>query len=259
MHKNAPVTPRPEGSTSLEPSQRRARFLAIAEVISVGLLYVVLARTAVAHDLFGAACRFPGFSDVEAAVAGGFATGAVVQLLLVAGLVALPGFKPVRRAIATQLEPAARPGWIIAVSVMVVDVVVLYAGWIGEFGKLFDTSPFGLSMSLVPAIDGVTQEIVFRGYVILRLASAGVGRFWQIVLSGLLFGAIHFSCGQGFDPGSLSGLLAALVPFAGTFGLGAAWALAFQASGYRRLPVVVSHVLVVLLVQPWLAMAYAAG
>lgn len=243
----------------METSERRTRFLAIAEVISVGLLYVVVARAAVAHDLFGASRWFPRFSDVEARIAGGVANGAIVQILLVACLAFLPGFAPVRRAIATFLKPAARPGWIIAVAVMVFDVIVLYAGWIGDFGKLFDTSPFGLSMSVVPAIDGVTQEIVFRGYVILRLAAAGVGRFWQIVLSGLLFGAIHFSYGQGFDPGSLASFLAALVPFAGTFGLGAAWALAFQASGYRLLPVVVSHVLVVLLVQPGLAMAYVGG
>lgn len=243
----------------MEPSYRPTRFLAIAEVASVGFLYIVLARAAVAHDLFGASRWFPRFSDLEAGIAGGFTNGVIVQVLLVACLVALPGFASVRRAIATLLEPATRPGWIIAIAVMVVDVAVLYAGWIGDFGKLFDTSPFGLSMSLVPAIDGVTQEIVFRGYVILRLASAGVGRFWQIVLSGLLFGAIHFSYGQSFDPGSLASLIAALVPFAGTFGLGAAWAFAFQASGYRLLPVVVSHVLVVFLAQPWLATAYAGG
>ena len=112
-------------------------------------------------------------------------------------------------------------------------------------------------MSLVPALDGITQEIVFRGYVILRLASNGISRFGQIFLSGILFAAIHFSYVTELDPSTVGSTILSLMPLIGTFGLGAAWAFAFQQSGYKLLPVVTSHVLVIILVQPWLAISFA--
>jgi hypothetical protein len=166
-------------------------------------------------------------------------------------------FPHAREAVLTLSQPAARNGWVIALSVLAFEVVALYLGWIKDLSKLADVSPFGVSMSLIPALDGVTQEIVFRGYVILRLAGGGVSRFGQIFLSGILFAAIHFSYVTEMDVSTFGSAIHSVIPLVGTFGLGAAWAFAFQQSGYRLLPVVTSHVLVIILVQPWLAMSYA--
>ncbi len=229
---------------------------ALLETLFVGFAYIILARSAVGMDFFGASGWFPAFSEAESQVAGEMTNGAIAQIFLVAILLVVP---QVRQAISTIWQSAPKSGWIIAGSVLMVDVITLYAGWIGDFGKLIDMSPFGISMSVIPSFDGITQEIIFRGYVILRLAQAGISRFGQIAASGFLFGSIHFGYGQMLDLNSLSSLLSMFVPFAGTFGLGAAWAFAFQESEYKLQPVIVSHMLVIVFVQPWLALSYSAG
>lgn len=227
------------------------------ETVVVCAIYIFLAQLAVAKDIFGASGWFQEFSPTESVVAAGFTTGAIAQLVLVLALIATPMFPHAREAVLTLFQPADRSGWVIALSVLVVEVVALYFGWIKDFSKLADMSRFGISMSLVPALDGITQEIVFRGYVILRLASSGVSRFGQIFLSGIMFAAIHFSYVTEFDVSTFGSAMLSLMPLVGTFGLGAAWAFAFQQSGYRLLPVVTSHGLVIILVQPWLAMSVA--
>lgn len=240
-----------------ERSSTKLAAAAIIEVIAVCSVYIALAHLAVAKDIFGSASWFDYFSPTESVVAASFTTGALAQLALVAILLSVPGFPHARNAIWTLFQSATRNGWTIALSVLAVEVIALYLGWIKDFSKLVDVSPFGISMSLVPAFDGVTQEIVFRGYVILRLASGGVSRSWQIMISGILFAAIHFSYVTDLNHSSFQLMILSLMPMFGTFGLGCAWAVAFQQSGYKLLPVVTSHVLVIILAQPWLAMSYA--
>lgn len=230
---------------------------AFVETVLVCTIYIALSNLAVAKDIFGASQWFPGFSDIESDVAGGFTTGAITQMILVLALVTLPFFPDARKAIATLRLPAAKNGWRIAMIILLIEVVVLYLGWIKEFDKLFDSSTFGISMSVIPSFDGITQEIIFRGYVIMRLARSGASRTWQIILSGIMFATIHIPYFSFADQDLITMFNGFLIPMAGTFSLGAAWAFAFQQSEYKLLPVVVSHVLVIALVQPWLAFSYA--
>lgn len=231
---------------------------AFFETILVCTIYIALSNIAVAKDIFGATQWFHGFSEIESNVAGGFTTGAITQIILVIVLISIPYFPDVRKSISTLGQPATARGWRIALIILLIEVFVLYSGWIKEFDKLFDTSNFGLSMSIVPSIDGLTQEIIFRGYVILRLARSGISRKWQIIVSGILFAAIHITYAAGPSHDLITMISSAsLITLAGTFGLGAAWAFAFQQSDYKLTPVVVSHILVIALVQPWLAYAYA--
>lgn len=232
---------------------------AFFETILVGAVYISLSNIAVAKDIFGATKWFHGFSEIESNVAGGFTTGAITQIILVIVLISIPYFTDVRKSISTLFQLATTRGWRIALIILLIEVIVLYLGWIKEFDKLFDTSTFGISMSIVPSFDGLTQEIIFRGYVILRLARSGISKKWQIIVSGILFASIHipYAAGPGHD--LITTITASLIPIVGTFSLGAAWAFAFQQSEYKLMPVVVSHILVIALVQPWLAYSYAIG
>ena len=230
---------------------------AIVETILVCTIYIAISNLAVAKDIFGASQWFPRFSDIESDVAGGFTTGAITQIILVIALIILPFFPDARKAISTLRLPAAKNGWRIAMIILLIEVIVLYLGWIKEFDKLFDASTFSISMSIVPSFDGITQEIIFRGYVILRLARSGVSRTWQIILSGIMFATIHIPYFSLADQDLITMFSGFLIPMAGTFGLGTAWAFAFQQSEYKLMPVVVSHILVIALVQPWLAYTYA--
>ena len=240
-----------------ERLQTTTKTTAFFETILICLIYITLANLAVAKDIFGASQWFSGFSEIESNVAGGFTTGAITQIILVIVLISIPYFPDVRRSISTLLQPATTRGWRIALIILLIEVIVLYLGWIKEFDKLFDTSTFGITMSIVPSFDGLTQEIIFRGYVILRLARSGISQTWQIIVSGILFAAIHISYAASPDHDFITMIRASLIPLAGTFGLGAAWAFAFQQSEYNLTPVVVSHILVIALVQPWLAYTYA--
>ncbi len=233
--------------------------IAFFETILVCAMYIALSNIAVAKDIFGASKWFHGFSEVESTIAGGFTTGAITQIILVIALISIPYFSDVRKSISSLLLPAPTRGWKIALTILLFEVIILYLGWIKDFNKLFDTSAFGLSMSLVPSFDGISQEIVFRGYVILRLARSGFSKTSQILVSGMLFAAIHINYATGPSHNLITMIGATLAPLAGTFGLGAAWAFAFQQSDYKLMPVVVSHILVIIFVQPWLAYIYAVA
>ena len=232
---------------------------ALLEVLAVGGLYILVTRLAVS-GLWQRVDWYDGLlGPLEARIATGFTLGALVQLVLLALMLIVMGDGPLRRGLATLRLPAARPGWVIAISVAVIDVAVLYAVWIGPVPVDRQLSGFGIAMSLAPAVDGLTQEAVFRGYVLLRLADTRLGAGAQARVSGALFGAMHFGYGQALEVTGFAGLWALAVPALGTFGLGVAWAFAFLAAGRRLLPVVVSHALVIAAVQPWLALAYAGG
>lgn len=86
-------------------------------------------------------------SPIESGVAAPLTTGAIAQLALVAVLTAVTIFPDTRKAVLTLFQPAARPGWAIALSVLAVEVVVLYVGWIKDFSKLADVGLLGVSMS----------------------------------------------------------------------------------------------------------------
>lgn len=236
---------------------KNSKSVAFFETATVCSIYIVLSTLAVAKDIFGATQWFSGYSEIQSNIAGGFTTGAITQIILIIVLITIPFFSDARKAISTLLQPATSRGWRIALIILFIEVIVLYLGWIKDLDKLYDTSSFGISMSIVPSFDGLTQEIIFRGYVILRLARSGISVPWQIIVSGILFAAIHIPY-VAVPSQDLSMIVSAsLIPLAGTFGLGAAWAFAFQQSGYKLMPVVVSHILVIALVQPWLAYAYA--
>ena len=195
------------------------------------------------------------FAGDEARIAISFIGGVVAQLSFLLVMLFVFRGNATWQALKSLRQRAPSRGWRIALSIAALDIVVLYAVYIDVGPRIFELSRFSIAMSVVPAIDGFTQEIVFRGYLLLRMAEAGFGRFAQIIVSGLAFSLLHWGYGQGVDGGGIWDLLQ---PVLGTFGLGAAFAFAVQESRYRLLPVVIAHVLIILAVQPWLALSYMA-
>lgn len=222
---------------------------ALTEVFVVCGIYILLARAGVAADWLQTQSWAPFSSQVQNKIAGGFFNGAVAQLILVGLLLISPVGAPARRALASLFLSAPLRGWTIAFSVAIVDIAILYAGWIGDFSHLVDGTAFGLTMSVIPAIDGFSQELIFRGYLILRLMDGGLPRPALAAVSGFMFSLIHINYGGSYN----------LAPILGTFGLGVAWAFAFLESDRKLAPVVASHMLVIAAVQPWLALHYATA
>ena len=193
------------------------------------------------------------FPEPRQRLATGFTRSAVAQLCFLAVFVLVFRNQAVIAALKCLFQRAPRQGWIIALVASFIHALVLSAWWIKSPSRIFEASFFNLAMSLIPAVDGFSQEIFFRGFIILRLAKAGFSKATQALTSGALFGMLHINYGLLSSDPSLFDVLS---PFLGTFILGTIYAIAFQASNYRLLPVVTAHILLIVVIQPWLVLTY---
>jgi membrane protease YdiL (CAAX protease family) len=90
--------------------------------------------------------------------------------------------------------------------------------------------------------------VLFRGYVLFRLTRGGIPGLAQVLVSGCLFAAIHIGYAR-------EGTWTILAPLAGPFMLGCFYAWSVQSGRGSLLPVVVCHVVVIVILQPWLDLA----
>ena len=226
---------------------QRQQVYAFAEVMAVATAYILISTAAVgAIDL---ASLFPAhWSPAERATGSGFLTGAVVQTALVLFGAYLLGLADLRKAIAASLAASTRKGWTIAAIATAIHIGTALLVFVPEPQRVWELSDLNLVLSAVPAADGWNQEVLFRGYVLFRLARAAVPGVAQILLSGTLFAAIHF----GYAGETAWEFLSPLV---GTFMLGCFYAWAVRSGGGSLKPVIFCHVLIIVVLQPWLALA----
>lgn len=220
---------------------------AAAEVIAVAAAYILISTSAV--DAIDAAALFPaGWSPDERATGSGFLVGASVQLALVLAGAYIPGLGDLRRAIAASLAASTRKAWTIAAIATAIHIGTAMLLFLPQPERVAELSALNLLLSVIPAADGWSQEVLFRGYVLLRLARGGLPAVAQIFISGGLFAAIHF----GYAGETAWAFVAPLV---GTFMLGCFYAWAVRSGQGSLKPVIVCHVLIIVALQPWLALA----
>lgn len=220
---------------------------AIIEVVSLAAAYILISTAAVRFsDLTS---LFPvNWSIAEKVTGSGFVTGAVVQVVLVVLGASVLGRKDLAQAIAASLQSSTSKAWTIAGIATAIHIGTAIALFVPQPERVAELSRLNLILSIVPAADGWSQEVLFRGYVLLRLARAGIAPLAQILISGGLFAAIHF----GYAGKSAWEFLSPLV---GTFMLGSFYAWAVRSGGGSLKPVIVFHVLIIVVLQPWLALA----
>jgi membrane protease YdiL (CAAX protease family) len=133
------------------------------------------------------------------------------------------------------------------------------AGYTGFTAALNPSvGPHLLSFTLLKAlavvaalVAGVVEETLFRGYLMTSLQAMGRGRIIQVLMSGAAFALAHF---YGFvSPATL------LATFGFTFVLGAAQAVTYLVGNRSLTPVIVSHALVDLVIEPWLLLGFFTG
>ena len=90
----------------------------------------------------------------------------------------------------------------------------------------------------VGAIGAIVEEMVFRGFVLTELLEAKVSTTIQIFISGLAFALIHI----GFN---ITGIII-------TFIMGMALAVIYIVGRRSLTPVIISHVIINILIEPWL-------
>ena len=219
--------------------------LAIGEVALVSAAYIAFAHAGVAN--LDASSLFPSFlSDREARVGSGFLVGALAQMVFV--VVAATIIPTVRDAIRATVRPAPTPAWAIALIAAAVQCITVIAFFLPDPANVAELSARRAVLFPAPLADGWSQEVMFRGYIVFRLAQANIAAPLQIGLSALAFSSIHL----GYIGSEGLGIF---WPLVGTATLGGILAWSVTESRGSILPAVVAHVLILAVVQPWLAMA----
>lgn len=226
----------------------RNRVRAAAEVVLVAAAYILISTAAV--STIDASSVFPAnWTAEEEATGSGFLIGALVQVMLVLIGAYLIRLQDLQSAIAASVAASTRKAWIIAVVATAIHIATGILVFLPEPERVWELTELNLVLSAIPAPDGWSQEILFRGYVLFRLARAGISVIVQILISGALFAAIHF----GYTGDTAWDILSPLV---GTFMLGCFYAWAVRSGGGSLKPVILCHILIIVILQPWLAFAH---
>jgi uncharacterized protein len=154
-------------------------------------------------------------------------------------------------------RPATIYGWIAAAMLAALFVGVMLMGPLRGRAALTEPSFFHLYNSVVAGLGaGFCEEVVFRGFVMSALSWAGIGRVTQVLASGLLFGLAHVgwaTLGAAFDPRVFWGTL---IP---TAVLGMLYAGVYLLSRRSLTPVIVSHTITDMIIEPWLLLGALSG
>lgn len=135
-------------------------------------------------------------------------------------------------------------------------VAVVYAGMTATLNPA--VGPNLLRFTLVKGlaiiaaiVAGLVEETIFRGYLMTSLDQLGRGRVTQVLVSGVAFAVAHF---YGFvSPAAI------LATFGFTFILGAALALTYLVGNRSLTPVILSHAIIDLIIEPWLLLGFFTG
>ncbi|MEO5588212.1 MAG: CPBP family intramembrane glutamic endopeptidase [Gemmatimonadaceae bacterium] len=188
------------------------------------------------------------WTPAERAVGSGFLIGAIVQVSLVLLGAYLLGLVDLRRAISETFSRSTDKAWTIALIATAIHLGTAVLVFLPQPERVWEASSVNLILSAIPAADGWSQEVLFRGYVLFRLGRGGVPGPAQILISGGLFAAIHVGyMGEG--------TWAMLLPLIGTLILGCFYAWSVQSGRGSLMPVVFCHTVVIVIAQPWLALA----
>jgi CAAX protease family protein len=113
---------------------------------------------------------------------------------------------------------------------------------------LLEFSWLKLLAIVAAVVAGLVEETIFRGYVMTTLGRMGYGLVVQILLSGLFFALIHFY--------AFAAPLSVLVVEGFTFLLGVALAITYVIGKRSLTPVIISHALIDLIIEPWLLLSF---
>lgn len=219
---------------------------AAAEATAATFFYLVVAFAGL--RLFDISAALSWLTGAEAEVVSEFLVGAMGQIAAVALLWLVLRPADLDASIAATRVSSNAEGWFIALVIIAVEAAVMFGFFLDVGWRALEPSAVNITGSIAPLMDGVTQEVFFRGYLILRLARGGYSPFMQLLFSSVAFSAIHVGyVGEGWSE--------ALPPLLGTMGLGAALGWAFIRGGYSLRPPIVAHVAILVLIQPWLALA----
>lgn len=144
-------------------------------------------------------------------------------------------------------------GWVVAILFTAIFLWLTFTSVLRGHAPLTEVSLFHVYNSLIAGIvAGFVEEIFFRGFVMTELKWSGFGGTVQVIVAGVLFGIAHSGWGLFSKHIDWPALIGAVI---GTTILGAAFAVAYLASRRSLMPVIACHMVMDLLIEPWLIVA----
>lgn len=100
-------------------------------------------------------------------------------------------------------------------------------------------------------VAGLVEEALFRGFFMTQLAWAGFGKAAQVIISATLYGLVHSAWGITSGMLTMQMVGGAVV---GTAVFGAFCSIVYLLSRRSLMPVIVSHMAIDVIIEPWLFM-----
>lgn len=148
-------------------------------------------------------------------------------------------------------------GWLLAAVFTALYLWMTFAAVLRGHAGLGEISLFHLYNSLVAGVvAGFVEEIFFRGFVMTELKRSGFGATIQVLAAGVLFGIAHSGWGLFSGQVNWQALIGSAVM---TSLLGIAFAITYLASRRSLMPVVAGHLIMDLIIEPWLLLVAMGG
>jgi membrane protease YdiL (CAAX protease family) len=231
-------------------NQRSLKLKGLGTVLSGSLIFVVVvvALNRIAKGLFARtiASGIRQQVTVELTAAMIAEVGVLVLAVLLLG----------RRGLALRSlglwRPAPAAGWLAAGAVAVLFLAFNLALPLRAEKHLTEISLFHLYNAVTAAfVAGFVEETLFRGFVMTELQRSGWGNGTQIMVSSILYGAVHASWGLVAGMFTFKLIGGAVI---GTAVFGCFCSAVYLVSRRSLMPVILCHGMIDFAIEPWLFM-----
>jgi len=154
-----------------------------------------------------------------------------------------------------ERESIAPPlAWILATITAIAYVLYTMKAIPLVLAKQKEISLFKLMGILSAIVGGIVEEVFFRRWTMDMLMSRGVATILQIIISGVAFGLAHtiWILAKGDFKFTLPAILSTSV-------LGILLATIYLAGGRNLGPCIFAHVLINIVIEPWLMLSAVSG
>ena len=118
-----------------------------------------------------------------------------------------------------------------------------------------EISLFKLLGILSAVVGGIVEEVFFRRWIMDMLMSGGFAPILQVIISGIAFGLAHYS----WTLLTKRGIKVTLPAILSTSVLGIFLAIIYLAGGRNLGPCIFAHVLINIVIEPWLMLSAVSG
>ena len=145
--------------------------------------------------------------------------------------------------------------WILAVIVGIGYVFYTMKAIPLVLEKQREISLFKLLGILAALVGGIVEEVFFRRWIMDHFMSGGFAPILQVVISGVAFGLAHYS----WTLLTKRGIKVTLPAILSTSVLGIFLAIIYIAGGRNLGPCIFTHVLINIVIEPWLMLSAVSG